>query len=137
MPCFSNAPNPDDPHYKEWLTQVEALWDAFVHVVDYYFDKAGESVPYPEECDRETMRSWCNPLERYIKPAKPANWSRNAEIIRQILLHLDCDGITEIQLNDIGNFGDHKFRRGALTPNEIGYLWVQSQCFSAYRNNEV
>ena len=137
MPCFSDAPEHGTPEYERWLPDALARWNAFVHVVDYYFKNAGLSVPYPVEVTKEIVRAWDNPLERYIKPTKPCNWTKIFGVIRQILLHLDCDGVTEFDLNHISNFLWDKFQQGTLTPQDVGYLWILSQCFAAMRNNEV
>ncbi len=137
MPCFSNAPDRGTPEYERWLPEATARWEAFVHVVDYYFKSAGESLPYPKEVTKEIVRAWHHPLERYMRPAEPANWTKIFEIVRQILLHLDCDGVNEFHLNHIGNLLEDRFQQGKLTPRDVGYLWVRSQCFAAMRNNEV
>jgi len=137
MPCFTNGPEPGTQEYEEWLPTVQSRWESFVHVVDYYFGKADEPVPYPEVVDGDTLRAWNNPLERYLKPVKPANWSKIHVVIHQILLHLDCDGVDVFHLNDISNLIVNKALEKSLTPQELGYLWVLSQCFAAMRRNEV
>ena len=137
MPCFSNGPDPGTAEYDQWLPEAESRWKAFVHVVDYYFRSAGEAVPFPAEVTSEIVRAWDNPLELYIHPVGPANWTKTFEIVRQILLHLDCDGLNAFDLNHISNFLYDRFRQGELTPQEVGYLWVLSRCFAAMRNNEV
>ena len=83
------------------------------------------------------VQDWDNPLERYIRPTEPCNWTKISGVIRLILLHLDCDGVNEFDLNHIGNLLWDRFQQGTLTPQDVGYLWVRSQCFAAMRNNEV
>ena len=116
MPCFTNGPEPGTKEYDEWLPTAEGRLASFVHVVDYYFGKAGMSVPYPAAVDRETLQAWDNPLERYLKPVEPASWSKINVVVRQVLLHLDCDGIDEFHLNDISNLITNKALDNSLEP---------------------
>lgn len=137
MPCFSTGPERGTPEYERWLPEATARWNAFVHVVDYYFKSDGLSLPQPAEVTIEVVQDWDNPLERYIRPTEPCNWTKISGVIRLILLHLDCDGVNEFDLNHIGNLLWDRFQQGTLTPQDVGYLWVRSQCFAAMRNNEV
>ena len=136
MPCFSTAPDPGTKEYDLWVVDVRPKSEAFVHVVDYYFGKADEPIPHPANNDFETCENWNGLGERYLlETVAPANWSKVAVVIRQILLHLDCDDVSIFQLNEIRNFL-------ILGPNatdlkNIGYRWISEQCFLAMRNNEV
>ena len=137
MPCFRNAPDRGTDEYEKWLPEVESRWRSFRHVVDYYYAKASVVLPHPATVTRDDLQAWGNPLERPQNPIAPVDWDENQAVIRQILLHIDCDGVDVFQLNDISNFLTEGFVEGTMKPEELGYLWALYQCFSAMRNNEV
>lgn len=117
MPCFSTGPTPGTPAYVAWLPEVTRKLDRFVHVVDYYYQKAGLGMPEPSSTDLEGEGvAWDDPLG-------------NDRVLEQILLHLDCDDVDVFHLNDIRNLlsDDH-------TPSGRGYLRVLNYCFRALRN---
>jgi hypothetical protein len=117
MPCFSNGPEPGTPQYDAWLPDVRRKLDAFTHVVDYYYRKAGLAMPEPTGSDTTGQE------------ATPADPSGNKRVLDQILLHLDCDGVDVFYLNDIRNL-----LREDDSPRGRGYARALSFCFKALRN---
>lgn len=116
MPCFRTGPEPGTPQYEAWIPEVRRKHDAFLHVVDYYYRKAGLTMPEPPE-DRNRRRG--------SPRAAPAGDER---VLEQILLHLDCDGVDVFQLNDIRNLLARD-----RTPRGRGYSRVLKYCFVALR----
>ena len=53
MPCFSTEPRPGTQEYEEWLPRVRSQLDLFTHVVDYYYRKAGVTMPEPAGVDAQ------------------------------------------------------------------------------------
>ena len=127
MPCFSNGPNPNEPEYDQWVSQVRPQLQAFTHVVDYYYRKAKLSLPHPGTVDN--LRAWFDNDELPDDVVEPVDAEDNSRVLRQILLHLDCDGIGVFQLNDIRNLLIRE-----RTPKNLGYLYALNHCFAAMRN---
>ena len=69
MPCFSTGPTPGTPEYEAWLPEVQRMFGAFAHVVDYYYAKAGFPMPQPATLER--LREWCDgenlPLDPMVR----------------------------------------------------------------------
>ena len=131
MPCFSTGPDQGTQAYLEWLPQVQRMFDAFAHVVDYYYYKAGFPMPHPGMVD--DLDGWLFGGPRLPSDAiQPVNPDENTRVLRQIVLHLDCDGVDVFQLNDIRNF-----LRKEPTPKRLGYAFVAEQCFVVLRNDQV
>ncbi len=139
MPCFSNGPTLGDPHYTQWMSDIATKFESFSHVVDYYLGKAKLTLPQPADITDhgKVLGEWSDSLSRPGETLMPVNWDRVDPTVRQILLHLECDGIDEFRLNDIANFIINKFLHETPDPKHLGYLWVLYRCFSAMRNNEV
>lgn len=114
MPCFSNGPMPGTPDYDEWLPEVTRQLDSFIHVVDYYYAKAGIPVPQPDVPAGTSHIT------------EPIDARENERVLQQILLHLDCDDVDVLQLHDIrlllGNDPASKGHR---------YVAVLNHCFAA------
>src|SRR6266545_3715030 len=110
MPCFSNGPRPGTPDYDAWLPEVTRQLDSFTHVVDCYFGKAGLPVPRQDDATSDP----------------PIDTRENEGVLRQVLLHLDCDGVDVLHLHDIrlllGNDPASKGHR---------YAAVLNHCFAA------
>src|SRR5262249_47225367 len=132
MPCFSTSPPPPGtPEYEEWLPRVQRMFDAFAHVVDYYYSKAGFPMPHPGMV--EDLSAWLYGDRRLPSDViQPVNPDENSRVLRQILLHLDCDGVDVFQLNDL-----RIFLYKELTPKRCGYAFIVNYCFVALRNDEV
>ena len=140
MPCFSNGPNCDDVNYTEWMTDMAAEFEKFVHVVDYYFGKSSTTLPQPASITDngwQILGEWSDPRSRPADTLMKVDWDQVDSIVRQILLHLDCDGVNEFRLNDIANFILNTYLHETPDPKLLGYLWVLFRCFAAMRNHEV
>ena len=137
MPCFSSGPTPGTQEYEDWLPQVQKRLDSFIHVVDYYYHKAGLSLPQPHTIDglREWLRGGKLPPPH--DAIKPVDLDKNTQVLRQILLHLQCDGVDVFQLNDIANLFSEKISTKEITPKQLGYCYVLNYCFSAMRNDNI
>ena len=130
MPCFSTGPTRGTPDYEAWLPDMQGKFDPFAHVVDYYYQMAG--FPMPQPASVEHMREWCRAGDLPQDVTIPVDPDVNKCVLRQILLHLDCDGIDVFQLNDIGNF-----LLMECTPQRLGYAFVVIHCFAALRNHAL
>ncbi len=117
MPCFSTGPDPGTPEYAAWLPDVRRKLDSFMHVVDYYYRKAGLQMPEPTGAPGPGGTS------------PPAESVGNDRVLSQILLHIDCDGVNVFHLNDIRNL-----LSSDDTPKGRGYARVLNFCFRALRN---
>ncbi|MCA9071842.1 MAG: hypothetical protein KDA84_23100, partial [Planctomycetaceae bacterium] len=100
-----------------------------VHVVDYYYKKASLTLPQPHTVD--CWAEWLLGGSPFDAVA-PLDTPVNKLVLRQILLHLDCDGVEVFQLNDIRNFLINN-----PTPKRLGYGYIVSHCFVAMRRDEV
>lgn len=135
MPCFRSAPDREDPEYAAWAERVEEQFDSIVHVVDYYYGKSGLSMPQPHTLD--CWEEWLlggkrdAPVEKPSDSITPVDTKENQRVLRQILLHLDCDEVTEIQLNDIRNYLIKN-----PSPKRMGYGYIVDYCFVAMRKEE-
>src|SRR5439155_5440724 len=95
---FSTGPTPGTPEYEERLPGVRRQLDAFTHVVDYYYRKAGITMPQPATLDNR--RDW---WDGEVPPdaTTTVDSSENDRVLHQILLHLDCDDRDVFHRNDI------------------------------------
>src|SRR4051794_8838794 len=117
MPCFSTGLTPGTPEYEMWVTDVQRTVVAFTHVVDYYYAKAGFPMPQPDTL--QGLREWCDGENLPPDAVGTADPGGNKRVLRQILLHLDCDGVDVFKLNEIRNFLVTE-----RTPQRLGYLFV-------------
>src|SRR3954451_10972033 len=127
MPCFSTGPTPGTPGYEMWFADVQRTVGTFTHVVDYYYAKAGFPMPQPDTLER--LREWCDGENLPPDAVNSVDAEENRRVLRQILLHLDCDGVDVFKLNEILNFLVME-----RTPQGLGYLFVAQHCFIALRN---
>src|SRR4051812_11883471 len=124
MPCFSSGPTPGTHEYDEWLPVVNAVLDRFIHVVDYYYGKAGLTVPQPAtpEDGRRTQSAG----EMALGAVEPIDARENARVLQQILMHLDCDEVGMLDLHEL---------RLLLHNDPVSkghrYTAVLNHCFSA------
>ena len=101
------------------------LLDSFTHVVDYYYRKAGLTLPEPATLDNR--EDWWRGREIPSDPTAPVDPSENGRVLQQILLHFDCDDVGVFQLNDIQNLlAEEQPRR------RVGYTFVLQYCFIAH-----
>ena len=124
MPCFSSGPAPGTKAYDEWLPKVSRQLDSFIHVVDYYYGKAGLPVPLPTDPDH--ARDYPRAEELALNEAPPVDPRENARVLHQILLHLDCDDVDMFELHDI-----RLLLRNDPASNGHRYAAVLYHCFSS------
>jgi hypothetical protein len=128
MACFTTtAPDPGTPQYEEWFHRIEPLAAKFKHVVDYYYGQAGFAMPRPQAIDN--ARGWLCDSELPSDLREPVDLAKNEQVLRQIFLHIDCDGVSVFDLNDVGRFLNLE-----RTPERLGYGFVQMYCFVGLRN---
>jgi hypothetical protein len=102
------------------------MLDSFIHVVDYYYGKAG--LPVPQPADPENAGGYPSAEELALNAAEPIDPRENARVLHQILLHLDCDDVDMFQLHEI-----RLLLHNDPASKGHRYAAVLNYCFSAMR----